>query len=92
MSSSIIQNGKFPVLGTKPQEYIPHEVLIPHEKQAIINHGQTLQTLAERGGLTWYEIIKILKDEKWSTEDIINDKEYKKKVWQHVLKFYNYQI
>lgn len=92
MSSSIIQNGKFPVLGTKPQEYIPHEVLIPHEKQAVINHGQTLQTLAERGGLTWYEIIKILKDEKWSTEDIINDKEYKKKVWQHVLKFYNYQI
>ncbi len=45
-----IVNGKYPVIGTKPQEYIPHEILIPHEEQAIYNHGQTLKRLAERGG------------------------------------------
>lgn len=90
----MIENGKYPVIGTKPQEYIPQEVLIPHEKQAIYNHSQTLERLAERGGLSWYEILCILQD----VRDIdgmnihnIDNNDCKRKVWKHILKFYNYQ-
>lgn len=35
----MIENGKYPVIGTRPQEYIPYEVLIPNEKRAMDNHG-----------------------------------------------------
>lgn len=91
---SAIENGKYPVIGTKPKEYIPYEVLIPHEKQAIYNHSQTLKRLAERGGLSWYEILCILQD----VRDIegmniynIDNNDCKRKVWKYILKFYNYQ-
>lgn len=90
----MIENGKYPVIGTKPQEYIPHEVLIPHEEQAIYNHRQTLNRLAERGGLSWYEILCVLEDvNKIDGMDIrhIDDNECKRRVWRHILKFYNYQ-
>lgn len=43
----------FPILGTK--ESIPWLVIAPHESQAQSNHGQTLNRLAERGGLSWTE-------------------------------------
>lgn len=85
-----IKDGKYPVIGTKPQEYIPHEVLIPHEKRAIYNHGgQSLKRLAERGGLSWYEILCVLED----TRDIENVKneDCKRRVWKHILRYYNYQ-
>lgn len=90
----MIKNGKYPVIGTKPQEYIPREVLIPHEKQVIYNHSQTLERLAERGGLSWYEILCILQDvrdiEGMNINNIDNN-DCKRKVWKHILKFYNYQ-
>lgn len=86
----MIKDGKYPVIGTRPQEYIPHEVLIPHEKRAMENHGgQTLQRLAERGGLSWYEILCVLED----VRDIkgLENEDCKRGVWKHILKFYNYQ-
>lgn len=86
----MIKDGKYPVIGTRPQEYIPHEVLIPHEKRTMENHGgQTLQRLAERGGLSWYEILCVLED----VRDIkgLENEDCKRKVWKHILKFYNYQ-
>lgn len=86
----MIKDGKYPVIGTRPKEYIPYEVLIPHEKRAMENHGgQTLQRLAERGGLSWYEILCVLKD----VSDIkgLENEDCKRKVWKHILKFYNYQ-
>lgn len=86
----MIENGKYSVIGTKPQEYIPYEVLIPHEKRAMDNHGgQTLHRLAERGGLSWYEILCILEDVR--DIDGLENKECKRRVWKHILKFYNYQ-
>lgn len=36
-----------------------------HAEQARINHGQTLDRLAERGGLSPCEAIAILEDRKW---------------------------
>lgn len=41
---------------------LPMEMLTPHEAQARANHNQTLNRLAERGGLTASEAIAILKD------------------------------
>ncbi len=56
---------KFPILGSKPKEYIPLEIIKPHEKQAIRNHGQTLKRLAERGGLDWIEALCVLEDREY---------------------------
>lgn len=49
------------------EEYVPYDIIAPHEAQALNNHGQTLQRLAERGGLSWGELMAILTDSKWST-------------------------
>lgn len=53
---------KFPILGSEPKEYIPLDIVKAHEKQAIRNHGQTLERLAERGGLDWIEMLFVLED------------------------------
>ena len=47
-------------------EYIPYDIIAPHEEQALSNHGQTLKRLAERGGLGWSEILAILTGRKWA--------------------------
>ena len=45
---------QFPVLHSSHREgeaeYIPWEILEPHESQAYANHGQSLKQLASRGG------------------------------------------
>lgn len=35
---------------------VPWAIVAPHERRAELNHGQTLERLAERGGLTLVEI------------------------------------
>ena len=52
---------EFPIL-TKPKEYIPWDAIAPHEAQALRNHHQTLERLAERGGLSWVETYAVLTD------------------------------
>lgn len=39
---------------------VPWGLLEPHEAQAIHNHGQTLETLAARGGLGTEEMVPII--------------------------------
>jgi biotin carboxylase len=56
----------FPILSSNPKEYIPLDIIKPHEKQAILNHSQTLERLAERGGLSWAETLFVLKDEPYN--------------------------
>lgn len=46
-------------------EFVPWAMLEPHEKQAGINHGQSLQRLAERGGLSVCEMVAVLEDRGW---------------------------
>lgn len=49
------EDNKFPVLGkTGSVKFVKWHLL--SEKQAYANHGQTLNRLAERGGLSWEEI------------------------------------
>lgn len=40
-----------------------------HERQAMQNHGQTLERLAERGGLGVCEAVAIIEDRKWHRMD-----------------------
>jgi len=40
-------------------------LLEPHERQAWINHGQTLAGLAARQGLAADEALAIIEDRKW---------------------------
>lgn len=54
---------EFPILGTRFT--IPWEVIAPHERQAMSNHGQTIKRLAERGGLEWTEALAVIEDRKW---------------------------
>jgi hypothetical protein len=42
---------------------VPWVLLAPHEMQAERNHGQTLERLAERGGLSPCEMIAIIDDQ-----------------------------
>lgn len=46
-------------------EYIPWEILEPHEAQAYSNHGQSLEQLARRGGLSWREIYAVITDKEF---------------------------
>ena len=64
-----MDNELFPILGTRPKEYIPWECIQPHEEQALKNHGQTLKRLAERGGLDWTEVLAVLEDRQWIRMD-----------------------
>lgn len=55
----------FPILGG--YGVIPFEVIEPHREQAMKNHGQTLERLAERGGLDYDEMLSVLEDRNWSS-------------------------
>lgn len=46
-------------------KYIPWEYVEPHEWQAQKNHGQSLQRLAERGGLDPIELVAVLERRSW---------------------------
>lgn len=58
---------RMPIMGSTLLSEIPFAMLVPHEKQALQNHGQTLNRLAERGGLDHSEAIDILEGRKWNT-------------------------
>lgn len=53
---------RFPIMGGPS---IPWEIIAPHNAQAIANHDQNLERLAERGGLSPLEAICVLEDRKW---------------------------
>lgn len=49
---------------------IPWEMIAPHEKQAMANHcGQSLERLAQRGGLGACEALAVLEDRNWAPMD-----------------------
>ena len=59
------------VLKTKPERDLlpaglPLAMFAGHDEQAKINHGQTLEVLASRGGLSPAEALAILDDEDWT--------------------------
>ncbi|MCV0395417.1 MAG: hypothetical protein K5872_21975 [Rhizobiaceae bacterium] len=48
---------------------VPWGLLAPHERQAVRNHGQSLVTLAGRGGLSACEALAVLEDREWRQMD-----------------------
>lgn len=51
---------QFPVLQGKKLRSVPWSMLVPHERQAIANHSQDLETLARRGGLSPVEMAAVI--------------------------------
>lgn len=67
---------KYPILGTN--ESIDWNLIAPHEKQAMENHcGQTLEQLARRHGLSWYELLCVLLDKPFTEIEYDKEKNYK---------------
>ena len=54
-----------PIMGGLLIKAIPWELIEAHEDQAQHNHGQTLNRLAERGGLGPSEAWAIINDVPW---------------------------
>ncbi|MGH4125124.1 MAG: hypothetical protein ACREV6_22135 [Clostridium sp.] len=71
---------KFPILGSKPKEYIPLDIVNLHGEQAIRNHTQTLKRLAERGGLGWVEMLFVLEDKDYDFYTKLTETEARTKV------------
>ena len=46
-------------------ELIDWDFVEPHREQAMRNHDQSLERLAERGGLTPCELLAVLENRKW---------------------------
>lgn len=67
---------EFPVLMDNRKKFptcplsIPWAMIAPHERQALRNHDQTLQRLAERGGLSTCEMVAVLEDRRWKKMDV----------------------
>ncbi len=59
------QYSPYPILGSRPQQYIPRGLFMIHEGQAWKNHGQSLTQLAARGGLSWAEALAIIEGKDW---------------------------
>ncbi|NTA36832.1 hypothetical protein [Agrobacterium salinitolerans] len=58
---------QFPVLNATGRiTSVPWRLVAPHEEQAKKNHGgQSLERLAQRGGLSWPELFAVMADEEW---------------------------
>ena len=50
-------------------DYVPWDLVVPHEKQAIRNHDQTLEKLNERGGLDPRELYAVCHSMSWREVD-----------------------
>lgn len=71
-------------------EAIPWEVIEPHENQAYENHGQSLEQLEKRGGLSWREMYAVVSDMKfdYQNKDKFSEASYKLAVLDILRKFY----
>jgi hypothetical protein len=49
----------------RPDFKLPWSLIAPHERQAMVNHGQTLERLAERGGLGFTEAEAVIRGMSW---------------------------
>lgn len=62
-------------------EYIPWEAIQSHEAQAINNHGQSLEILAKRHGLSFYEMYCVLSD----IQDVENAHKYSAETFMYAV-------
>lgn len=62
--------------------FVPWDLLGPHENQAQKNHGQSLERLAERGGLAPSEALAVLEDRSWHEMNLRSAIEILDAKWQ----------
>lgn len=79
----------FPILlgvagSCRDKVFVPWAMVEAHAKQADCNHGQTVQRLAERGGLAPCELVAVLEDRRWHSMD---DPKAWAAIWRHVAAF-----
>jgi len=67
MSAQHTGRAVMPIMGATLLSEIPFDMLVPHEAQAMRNHGQTLERLAQRGGLGTSEAVDILEGRRWGS-------------------------
>lgn len=60
---------KFPIMHGGGVTSIPWDLIAPHETRAGLNHRQTLEHLANRGGLSPCEAVAVLEDRRWHKMD-----------------------
>lgn len=68
----------FPILNScvrrcREQEFhsprvVSFDLVKRHERQALANHYQTVDRLAERGGLSWFELLMVMTDSSPNSE------------------------
>lgn len=82
---------QFPVLHRSHREgeseYVPWEILEPHEAQVRANHMQSLEKLARRGGLSWREIYAVINDKEFDYGSNRTSNYYKRAVLDAVEKY-----
>jgi hypothetical protein len=61
-----IMRDRMPIMSATLLDHIPMAMIKPHEKQALRNHGQSLETLASRGGLAPSEAVDIMSGRGWA--------------------------
>lgn len=72
MTPDELARKQFPILDhctfkfEKKFHSLPWDMLAPHAKQAEKNHSQTLERLAERGGLSYKEAYCVINDLYWN--------------------------
>jgi len=59
----------FPIMQGTFLKAIPWEAIALYEAQAHANHGQSLQTLAARGGLSPHEAMAVIRGWKWPSRE-----------------------
>ncbi|MGN6773137.1 MAG: hypothetical protein ACTHJQ_25310 [Rhizobiaceae bacterium] len=59
---------QFPILGSNGQK-IDWQLVADHGEQAQKNHYQSVERLAQRGGLSWCELYAVLHDKPWAKMD-----------------------
>lgn len=66
-----------PIMGATLMSEIPFAMIAPHEVQAQRNHGQSLERLAQRGGLAACEAIDIIEGRRWgSAKSCVENERY----------------
>lgn len=67
-----------PIMGSTLLSGIPWDMISPHDAQARSNHGgQSLERLAQRGGLAACEALDIIEGRRWgSTKQSIENEHY----------------
>lgn len=69
------QRAVMPIMGATLLSEIPFAMIAPHEAQAQRNHGQSLERLAQRGGLAPSEALDIIEGRRWGSAKVCIENE-----------------